>query len=144
MLSPDRSSQGWLEYLKLSDAQCCHWSAQPSVFFLLFASLFLLFPVFIFFFSLFLSMSYLSFLFSIHVFKAIRSHGCSIPLPPSSDCLLQLRLDFPVSVLSSGPQGVAICPPTNCLALPRQLDSSITSWNVSSATLVVKLDVKFL
>ena len=35
VLSPDRSSQGWLDSLKLSGAQCCLWSARPSIFLLL-------------------------------------------------------------------------------------------------------------
>ena len=51
-----------------------------------------------------------------HGFKAIRAHGCSIPLPPPSDSLLQLRLEFPVSASSSGSYGVDTCPPATAPA----------------------------
>ena len=35
-------------------------------------------------------------LLSVHGFKAIRAQGYSVPLPPPSDRLLQLRLEFPI------------------------------------------------
>lgn len=51
----------------------------------------------------FASLSYvflsLCLIFSVHgfkAFKAIHSHVCSIPLPPPSNRLLQLRLEFPI------------------------------------------------
>lgn len=82
---PDRSSQGWLEPLKLSGARCCLLLARPFIF-LLFASLSFLFSIFVFFSLVFpLGVLYGSLFMA---FKANRSHDCSIPLLPPSDYML--------------------------------------------------------
>ena len=62
--------------------------------------------------SLFFSLSVsVSILFSVHGFKAIRAHGCLIPLPLPVGSPATASLGVPCSASSSGSQGVATCPP---------------------------------
>lgn len=106
VLSPDRSSQGWLESLKLSGVQRCLCSAQPSVFFFL-----LLLHYLSSFFSLSPSQCLLFFSFSAHGFKTIRSRGCSIPLPLPVRLPTTATFGAPCLGVIISSQGVATCPP---------------------------------
>jgi len=108
VLSLDRSSLVWPEPLKLSSARCCLWSAQPSVFRFAFASLSFFFYSFCPPLRVLLRPSTLP----VHGFKAIHSHGCSIPLPLPVGLPDIASLGVPYSVSCSGSQGVATCPPT--------------------------------
>lgn len=145
VLSPDKSSQGWLESLKLSGAQCFLWSAWPSVFFLLLLlhclSLFSLSSSFS---SPCPSRCSMSSFLSVHGFKSIPAHGCLIPLPlpvesPATASLGVPYLDVIIKFTGSG--HLSSCNRANLL---HRFDFSVTSWNESSATSVVKLDIKLL
>jgi hypothetical protein len=71
----------------------------------------------------------LSTLFQLSLFMAlaIRSHACSVPLPPLSIHLLQLRLEFPVRRHHER-SGSGHLSSSKCASLLRRFVSSVTSW----------------
>jgi len=99
VLSPYRSSLGWLESLKLSGARWCLWLAWRSVFFcfLLHCLLLSIFPSSSQGSGVFLSDWLSDCVFYIYSWLLdILFHVFWVPLPPLSIHLLQLRLEFPI------------------------------------------------
>lgn len=140
VLSLDRSPPRWLESLKLSSARCCLWSAWPSVFSLLLLlhclSSFSLSSVF------FLRCS----VSSACLFVALKPFYPMVVRFPFHFCRITCCSFAWISLLRRHHQGYREWPTVllHCASLLHQFGFSITSWNESFATLVVKLDVKFL
>ena len=95
VLSPDRSSLGWLESLKLSGARCCLRSTRPSVFRFAVASLSFCVPSSSPGSACSLSL-FACVLFSVHGLKPFVPMALRFLFHFPSDHLLQFRLEFPV------------------------------------------------
>lgn len=136
---------GWLESLKLGGARCCRYVSSARYLVLLFSCFTAFFSVysvlllgFWSFFSLFSQTSLrLNSVFCLYSWLlAIRFHAYSVPLPPLSIPLLQLRLEFPVRRQHEHSRSGHVSL-SKQRQPARQFVSSFTSWMHFSSTVVV-------